>query len=88
MSRLDEIKLRLSKITPGTWEFFACETFGFGDDYGVRIADSKTSIVPPYRTNHYADMQFIADAPDNITFLLSEVERLNADVAQTQGRST
>lgn len=64
MSRLEEIKARLDERTPGQWEVGQFGDTVFGDD-GL-IADGLS----------LADSYFIANAPDDIEFLLNLVEEL------------
>lgn len=76
MGRLDEIRARLEAATPGPWE-----TFGF-EVNGVK---SRLNKVKPARDNHSfthislshdEDAEFIAHAPEDIAYLLAEIERL------------
>ena len=73
MSRIDEIKARLEAATPGPW--YTCERAvealpGF---YPILIAETARGL------RGLPDAQLIAHAPDDIAYLLGEIDRLTAD---------
>jgi hypothetical protein len=73
MSRLDDIRERLAKATRGPWQAVECSA---GGKLLVREArpgyhvQSSVQIVPP------EDADLIAHAPDDLAYLIGEVERL------------
>lgn len=70
--RIDEIRNRLSGITDGEWKA------GEADRRAVVMVNSTTP--PDVRT--FADIEFIASAPDDIRFLLDLVEHFRARVGE------
>lgn len=73
--RLQEIHERLEKITPGPWHAYISET-------GSEVVSEEGWVCQLwYKTeepmkNHACNADFIAHAPDDVAFLLTEVERL------------
>lgn len=76
--RISEIKDRLEKATPGPWEADICETGS-----GV-VSDEGWICQLWYKTeepmeNHICNADFIAHAPEDIRFLLDEIDRLQIE---------
>lgn len=78
--RIAEIKDRLEKATPGPWIAVGKNR---NDGHQVVVAGEYTNEGEPdmwidvvYSADEVADADFIAGAPEDIRFLLSEVERL------------
>src|SRR5574344_342258 len=72
MDRLEEIRQRTEAATPGTWKTVTHEEYSTVDvdeQGGENIAMVGSAI---------ADADFIANAREDIPYLLSEVDRLNA----------
>lgn len=65
MARLDEIRERLAAATPGAWRYK-----GFGGVMSSRFGLIADNI------ERADDGEFIANARDDIAYLLAEVERL------------
>ena len=76
MGRLEEIKARLNAATLGPWRADHAEGEDqrhiWGTGYGEYVC-MLCCIAPP-------DAELIVNAPNDITYLLSEVERLNEAV--------
>jgi hypothetical protein len=77
MSRIDEIKARLETVT--AWKKHSLELFEGG--YGYEILDQNGETVLDNQTYYTTppsepEADFIAHAPDDIAYLLAEVERL------------
>lgn len=71
--RIQEIKARQANITPGKWHVQPGEHF-----YYVHSAQEKFNVsVAQYIDPR--DVMLIAHAPDDIAYLLSEVERLQRE---------
>lgn len=70
MSRVDEIKARLEAATPGPWRTNKFVTFIEAEKDGEFICQF------PNYYNYNGNSNLVANAPADIAFLLSEVERL------------
>ena len=94
MTRIDDIRARLAAATPGPWrqDGFWCiagkpihwvEPIGRDDLIagigGVGMAEGQEAV----SDRASADAAFIAAAPDDIAYLLGEVERLSGERAAT-----
>ena len=73
--RIEEIKARLDAATPGPWP----------DDYVydtirhiARNCEFESVTDPDFGWDRYSDSPLIAHAPDDIAYLLTELERLSA----------
>lgn len=81
MNKIAEIREKLEKITPGQWEVTDLGvlhiTSGYRYENGKHIANWIAEIDSD-EDNKYMelDAEFIAAAPEYISFLLGEVERL------------
>jgi len=75
MSRLEEIKLRCEKATPGPWEYD-----GINNILTVPSGSEEDGYVSPFTAYlgelKGKDIKFIAHAREDIPWLLTEVERL------------
>lgn len=85
MSRLDEIRARLAAATPGPWWRTGGPELWFvepaeGDDVITGISRNQYHEIQSDRAGH--DAALIASAPDDIAYLLAEVERLTGEVAK------
>lgn len=85
MSRIDEIRERASKATKGEWWYCEDEKFfGYGD---TNKADTGIFISAEYDWSESEakldigkdDADFIAHSRSDIEYLLSEIDRLNAE---------
>ncbi|MNI26719.1 hypothetical protein D3C73_804300 [compost metagenome] len=80
--RIQEIKERHAAATPGPWRTFVKDNFVNEDNYRTIIAGVGFYSPPKYvgfGCDLYiseADAELIANAPSDIAYLLSEVERL------------
>lgn len=80
--RVQEIRDRLEAATPGPWEAWAGLTHDGERQDGISPRgdlniDVCFTIISPQGSE---DAEFIAHAPDDIEFLLAEVERLQNDL--------
>lgn len=95
--RRAEIQARLTAATPGPW----CVALGSGrnvctavvrstaDDPSTFVADCLPDwALPSAEMDHRPNMDLIAHAPTDLTWLLAETQRLEADLAAlvTEGR--
>ncbi len=78
MSKLDEIKQRLERATPGPWTR-AEEHEGRCSIEPIHCSIKKTWILQA-NTNWESDVDFIANVPTDIRWIIGEVERLRADL--------
>lgn len=81
MSRINEIRERLEDITPGLWTIADTGVLHIVSDYryenGRHIANWIAEIDSDDENEHMeSDAEFISRAPDDIRFLLNEIERL------------
>lgn len=77
MTRIDEIRERLDKATPGSWEV---DTDGSGGS-GVFSDDEHMNPVCLYAKSE--DIDLIANAPIDLTWCLGEIERLRDELKAT-----
>lgn len=91
--RVQEIRDRLEAATPGPWSYSPASTGNPSDGpthhevRSVSISDDRTMYAiatTDYNEMGYLDAEFIAHAPDDIEFLLAEVERLQEDLEVTR----
>ena len=75
MSREDEIKARLEKATKGPWWF----------DYKAYQLRNRDDDIVTEDIISPDDQNFIANAPADIDYLLSEVARLRRENEELQG---
>lgn len=84
MTRTEEIKERLSKATPGEWRL----------KYGINVESSNGESVanngrggnnPAFIEQGKRNMVFIAHSKSDITFLLSEIARLQEALESIKG---
>jgi hypothetical protein len=79
MTQLEAIKKRLSEATPGPWSF--TQLSGLPQVYGAKPGDvSEGEWICTCELE--ADQKFITFAPDDISFLLGEVERLEKKITE------
>lgn len=79
--RLDEIRKRLEAATPGPWFYRNAGVRKKCKKAEIKLADCPVAFRGPDIEEHkggYNDAEFIAHAPEDIAYLLAEVERLNA----------
>ena len=75
MTRIDEIRERLDKATPGPWEV---DTDGSGG-HGVFSDDEHMNPVCLYAKSE--DIDLIANAPADLAWCLRKIERLSTKLA-------
>lgn len=76
MSRIEEIKGRLEVITPGEWRVYKKE-LGAEYEYEWQVAISQFDTTVVLNDDmEKADAAFIASAPDDMRYLLNEIEHL------------
>lgn len=88
MTRLQEIRERCEKATPGPWHVLVGDLDG--DEYcdGIStereghddIVKTDSGVYPP----SLADASFIASAREDVPFLLAEVERLEKELFESE----
>lgn len=82
MTRIEEIEARLAAATPGPWE----AAFG-GTDALVKKPDGSSiscgDIIYAHRYPK-ADATFIANAPDDIRYLLDELRAARKEIARVR----
>lgn len=91
--RIEEIRERLGKATPGPWEVEAMDAGHSRYEMNVWITEKSAGDVvcdmdglarshnEKYDDDGYDDAAFIANAPADVAFLLDEVERLEREKA-------
>ena len=83
MDRLVEIKTRIEATTPGTWVKIDNDVYNVNPRTGnlewVLMAGFKGS-----GTNFMADVNFAANAHQDVPFLLGEIDRLTAENARLE----
>lgn len=97
--RLEEIKARAEKATPGPWSAddehgdipgaeraWCVSKITESGDYSHDIAYLSTDCADPIGTQETADAEFIAHAREDIPWLVAEVERLREYEGQIQPR--
>jgi hypothetical protein len=84
MSRIDEIRARLAAATPGPWRIGSWGACVVAGPDAVDVATAARQVPPGggYFQGEYPDAALIAAAPDDLAYLLSEAERLEARAAE------
>ena len=96
MNRIQDIRTRLSKITPGCWKlqegFNTVFTTSNGDGTGLTIALAKISDRQLVEDGHSEQVvpngEFIANAPEDTAYLLVEINRLAEDLEEARRQYT
>ena len=88
MTRMDEIRERLDKATPGPWEVWDDGDVGTAYPVTTRTRDGR---VIELESKHIAnsdrfDADLISHAPSDLAWCLGEIERLTARVAWYEPR--
>lgn len=78
--RLDEIRQRLAETHPRPWRVVGADAWRLE---GFPQVEMNTPDGKYFPVNDDATAQFIAHAPDDIEYLLSEVSRLASLIDQT-----
>lgn len=78
--RLQEIKERCEKATPGPWELVLGHEDPNDACVHVKGSDNTVCYTQCYDCNHRADMAFIAHAREDIPYLLDENDRLRREL--------
>lgn len=82
MDKLAEIESRLTKATPRPWEADVTMTGSIhvqqkGDESGSKVVSAIGYMGSKLPEQALADADFIGHAPDDIAWLITEVNRLN-----------
>ena len=78
--RLDAIRQRIAAATPGPWNLDYCERGGFvviATAQGKHVVIASRNDIPHLTEQFSANAHLIAHAPDDLAYLLGEVERLS-----------
>lgn len=75
MTRIEEIKARLAKITPGKWKF---KHSGNMHGSSIELDNGGVLAVTTSYGRMREDAQFIAQAPSDVAYLLERIEALEA----------
>ena len=78
MNRIEEIKQRLEAVTPGQWEYTGycrIEVWEGEDATDIAYLPAQKGDLP----RNGSDGMLIAHAPQDLAYLISEVERLQAE---------